>query len=132
MRLESKYSSALLKKARETLPTAVFMKHINIRGAGVPDISMTWLKMTSWWEVKIYEKKIFTRGVQLLQCRKLAVLGHCYFIIYHLPLQLTLVRNALHFPSEDDLHIGCDAVFPGRNNHRAVVDFMISIHERVR
>lgn len=53
--LEGAFTSKLLKKLREhpVLKKAVIFKHSDYFTKGVPDFSITYGSLTTWWEVKI-------------------------------------------------------------------------------
>ena len=42
----------LVKSIKSTMPGAVVFRHEDQFTAGIPDISVTWAGITTWWEVK--------------------------------------------------------------------------------
>ena len=49
---EATLKRALVKAMRTTMPGAVVFRHEDRFTAGIPDISVTWAGITTWWEVK--------------------------------------------------------------------------------
>lgn len=65
------------------MPDVKVIAHSDGIKSGVPDLSVTWNKFTSWWELKFYDDRPFkSPGIQRLTCRKLALNGICRYIIY--------------------------------------------------
>jgi len=79
---ENKLVTALLKKIRKEWLTCKVLKHADKITSGVPDISVTARKKTSWWEVKWAEPLIDTPGIQYATCSQLAAYGDCWYVIY--------------------------------------------------
>jgi hypothetical protein len=72
----------LLALAREELKGYVIQKHNDRANSGIPDISVTGLGFTSWWEIKCANPMFDSPGIQELNCLRLAVAGFCAYIIY--------------------------------------------------
>ena len=49
---EATLKRALVKAIKTTMPGAVVFPHQDRFTAGIPDISVTWAGVTTWWEVK--------------------------------------------------------------------------------
>lgn len=49
---EARLKGLLVKAIRAQLPGAVVYRHEDTFTAGIPDVSVTWEGVTSWWEVK--------------------------------------------------------------------------------
>jgi hypothetical protein len=69
---------------REHLAKAVIFLHEPTLGSSksIPDISVTWLNRTSWWEFKYGDPTFKLRGDQELSLLRLAAAGSAHFIIY--------------------------------------------------
>jgi hypothetical protein len=72
----------LLTLAREELKGYVIQKHNDRANFGTPDISITGLGFTSWWEIKCANPTFDSPGIQELTCIRLAVAGYCRYLIY--------------------------------------------------
>ena len=49
---EATLKGALVKAMRTTMPGAVVFRHEDRFTGGIPDISVTWAGIATWWEVK--------------------------------------------------------------------------------
>ena len=49
---EATLKRALVKAIKTTMPGVVVFRHEDQFTAGIPDISVTWAGITTWWEVK--------------------------------------------------------------------------------
>jgi hypothetical protein len=67
---EGTLKRALVKAIRAAMPGAVVYRHEDTFSAGIPDISVTWQGITSWWEVK-YEPLGRTSKPTALQVHEL-------------------------------------------------------------
>lgn len=74
----------LVNALRRDLPFAVVFKHADRITAGMPDISVTLGQRTIWLEAKhvTSDKKLKSKGVQLLTMRRLSKEGLAYFVVY--------------------------------------------------
>ena len=79
---ENQLLSSCLKLLRSQLPGAVIIKHADPMTSGVPDVSITWLGKTSWWEFKAGAKIKWANELQQLTCRRLAAAGSCRVVFY--------------------------------------------------
>ena len=83
MPTESSLTQDLKRVIEKAMHGAVYLKHADKFRHGVPDDSVTWNRVTSWWEVKFWNEKAFkSRPVQEITCRRLASQGLCFYIIY--------------------------------------------------
>lgn len=71
---EADLKRRLVKALGSSLPGAVIYRHEDTFTAGIPDISVTWGGITSWWEVK-YEPLGRTSKATRLQLHELKRLG---------------------------------------------------------
>ena len=64
------------------LPQAVAIRHEDRYTHGIPDLSLSLARSTSWWEIKYADPLLKTKGVQQYLCARLARASHCQYIIY--------------------------------------------------
>ncbi|MEN6605875.1 MAG: hypothetical protein ABFD60_01430 [Bryobacteraceae bacterium] len=81
---EADIKGALMKRIREEFPGFVAMRHEDRLTAGVPDISLTGHRRTSWWEVKVErpDRPFESSAVQQRTMVRLARAGHACYIVY--------------------------------------------------
>ena len=113
---EATVRAALVKKLRFYKDWLV-LRHEDHYTSGIPDISITGNKITSWWETK-YQKgfSLENKGIQRYTLEQLARHGFAYYVIYT-PEQVAVVGPDLENPT----------IFPGLN-HPRVVEFIRKVH----
>jgi hypothetical protein len=113
---EATVRAALVKKLRQYKDWIV-LRHEDHYTSGIPDISVTGNKITSWWETK-YQKgfSLVNKGIQQYTLEQLAKHGYAYYLIYT-PEQVAIVE-----PSLSD-----SKIFPGIN-HSEVVKYIRMKH----
>lgn len=81
---ETYLQSKLMNACRVTMPHSVVLNHHGSRFTkDYPDMTVSWLDTTSWWELKLYDNEAFdTPEAQSIMCRKLAQQSICNYIIY--------------------------------------------------
>lgn len=79
---ESTLKAALVPVLKVVMPGAVVFRHEDKHTAGVPDISVTWRKRTTWLEVKYINPKFIGKEVQLVTAMLLDREGYCYYVLY--------------------------------------------------
>jgi hypothetical protein len=120
------------------LPKAVIFRHEDKFTGGVPDMSVSTGKLTSWWEFKLLDPKRYSaaphvrhRGLQSVRMLQLAVIGPAFYIVFADDTQRrTLIVRPIDYhravtnrrPFETDLYA---AGF----NYRFVVDFIREQHQ---
>ena len=82
---------ALVKVLRVELQNCVIFKHADRVTAGIPDLSVTWRRRTTWLEVKYANPKVVDRGLQNFVMKQLAISGSAYYVIYDVPGSRTLI-----------------------------------------
>ena len=122
---EATLKSALVKVIPEVMPGAVVQRHEDIFRKGGPDMSVTWNKMTSWWEVKYANPGFKSTGVQKLTCQRLAEQGHCFYIIYVENEKNVVIQDAKNLSE----WMSSGFVIEGFN-HKGVASFMYGQHWR--
>ena len=80
---EASLKQALVALMRAELAPFVIFRHEDRITSGIPDISVTGNRHTSWWEVKFANPDFKCPGIQELTALRLAAAGHaCFFVIY--------------------------------------------------
>lgn len=85
MKNETEYSGELVKALKSVMPNSVIFKHTDMYTSGIPDISATWLRCTSWIEVKVAvggKIKSQKKRLQLETCKSLERVGICLYVVY--------------------------------------------------
>lgn len=118
---EAKLSSALVRLLRQELPQAVIFKHWDHITAGVPDISVTWLHRTTWYEVKYITKGIIQRGQQRRVLEQMGEHGVAWYIIY---LATPIPGTYIVHPSKLDTFTQDYEMMTTGFNHRLVIDHL--------
>ncbi len=98
---ESEHTSDLLDYIRSHTPAVAF-KYNDRMTAGIPDLSVSWLEITSWWEMKVEKdvkhtinlSTILTNKIQNEIARRLAAQAPTFFNIYLSAQKRTLVIEA--------------------------------------
>lgn len=76
---EGELKSLFTKEMKRRLPSAVMLLYAS---AGAPDRSITWNGYTTNWEFKHGTPQFESQGLQELTCMRLAVVGHCRYVIW--------------------------------------------------
>lgn len=117
----------LVQDLSSGLNGSVVIKHTDSHTQGVPDISVTWAGITSWWEAKLIKKnKIIGREVQNEMMRRMERAGLAYYVIYNDKGEVYITS-----PSNvaDGLILAPESVAVGKCNE-AVVGFIRQLHLR--
>ncbi len=74
----------MLRPQIEHYDGGLVFKHGDAYTTGIPDVSVTCNRKTSWWETKLADPKVNMkgRGLQHVNMRRLAVAGSAYYVIY--------------------------------------------------
>lgn len=85
-------TSRLVAELRK-IPGAVVFKHADSMTPGIPDVSVTLLGSTTWLEVKVSRdgRTIKGREQQHLNVVRLSKSGHCFYVVYDLDRDLTIL-----------------------------------------
>lgn len=80
---EASVRAALVKKLRRYKDWTV-LRHEDHYTSGIPDISVTGNKITSWWECKLRRgsEQLSTKGIQQFLVEQLGKHGHAHYIVY--------------------------------------------------
>jgi hypothetical protein len=80
---ESSLKSELMQQFKLRLPNYVALRHEDVRTAGIPDISLTGYRRTTWLEAKHDDDDGFkSTGIQELTMLRLASAGCARYIIW--------------------------------------------------
>jgi hypothetical protein len=85
---EAILKASLCQEARAQLKRFVVIRHEDRFTHGIPDMSVTGNKTTSWWEVKHAlsingrEPDFESKGIQELTMRRLALAGRAAYVVY--------------------------------------------------
>lgn len=77
---EGSLTRDLMKTIEQVMLSAVVLKHADRFTSGIPDLTVTWRGVTSWWECKHTPFK--RKGLQTLTAQRLAAHGICRYIIF--------------------------------------------------
>lgn len=113
------------------MPFSVGLKLQERSNSGYPDFTFTWARLTSWWEVKFYNNRMFeSTEIQHTTCRRLNQAGHCHYIIYerHGALKRVLILHP-HATRQEFVDTWRDAHdFAFGFNHAWVSAFIRNLH----
>lgn len=95
---EATLKQALVKRIKTIIPNAVVFRHEDKFTAGIPDLSVSFIRhgspFTHWIEVKYCVNKdhsVRSRGVQMLQFHQLGRVAVFNYVVYHEPLDCTFI-----------------------------------------
>lgn len=90
----------------------------------------SWLKTTSWWELKFYDNEPFKSSpTQEILCKKLAQQSICYYVIYE--LRRGVKRTCIVHPDSFETWWECKDHVVGFS-HNWVAAFIRRTHEHHR
>jgi len=125
---ESTLQAELLKALRAGLPGAVIFKHTDKLTWGIPDLSVNWMGLTTWLELKYANPHFKATGMQSRVVRQLASAGSCWYVIYRAEKHggyTTLIVD----PREMEKGEACSATEHSDGlNHMRVVRFIKERH----
>lgn len=120
---EASVRSALVKKLRRYKDWTV-LRHEDHYTSGIPDISVTGNKITSWWECKLRHgsEQLPTKGIQQFLVEQLAEHGYAAYIVYHEQPPQVFIFIPEQFP---DIAY---AISPPGLDHDWVVRYIRQVH----
>lgn len=119
----------LMQNAELFLRGSVVQNHSDAFTSGVPDFSVTWRKITTWWEVKFWNGGDFdTQPLQHATARRLAKQGFCHYVIYE--VNEGVERIYICTPDEVERWRQARHQCSG-HSHDYIVRFMIYLHHSV-
>lgn len=134
---ETGIKSALMREIKVGMPGYVALRHEDVRRSGDPDLSVTGLKLTSWWEAKHATPDFESKGIQDRVMDRLAQVGFARYLIYFedgIDKAVFIVhpQNLARFRKANDMldrKMASHAWAPDFN-HAFVVAFMVSTHRK--
>lgn len=124
---ESSLKSALMRELRLTLPKFVALRHEDVRTCGIPDLSLTGLGRTTWWEFKHANPRFESQGVQELTMLRLAACGYARYVVWEEDANGGAQRTLIVHPKKMQSLEPEDAC--GGFNMKFVARFMQAAHE---
>jgi hypothetical protein len=79
---EQTLKTQLVKTIRQTIPSFVVLPLTMPSRSGVPDLVISGLKYTSWWELKYADPTFESEGIQELTMLRLNAAGAARYIVY--------------------------------------------------
>jgi len=79
---ESQLKGVLVKELR-LIPGFVVIPHQERFSHGIPDLSVTGHKITSWLEIKHANPGFAFKGIQELTMLRLALAGNAFYVVYY-------------------------------------------------
>lgn len=79
---EATLKGALVKTLREVLDGFTILRHEDRFTSGIPDLSVSGMGRTSWYEVKFANPGFEMKGIQDLTLSRLSENGSAHYIIY--------------------------------------------------
>ncbi len=115
MKLERQYVRELKSVLAVDLENAVILKHADQVTSGIPDLSVTWNKLPTFWiEVK-RGSTIKARGIQVFTAARLAKQGHCFFVLYGEN------STSIFTPEQVEAKLSPEMICPGTDHHAVAV-----------
>lgn len=113
-----------MDQAKVEMPGYVLLRHEDVRTGGIPDLSVTGVGRTSWWEFKHGTPSFETNGLQEVTCLRLAAAGICFYIIFeeNLSVKRTLIVHPRYIKE-----LKPHAWTTGFDN-RFIIEFIKGIH----
>lgn len=132
---ETSLKADLMECMRTNLRGFIGLRHEDKLQAGIPDISVTGLGRTSWWEAKFADPDFTSRGIQELTMLRLAAAGHARYLIYDASkfVPRILIVHPKHFKewaTEFEAWVDCRADAKGAPifDQKWVVDHIRRVH----
>lgn len=124
-RREANLKQSLVEALRQHLRGAVVIRHEDRFTSGIPDVSVTLLGLTSWWECKHACPSIDSRGIQELTALRLAVAGYCRYLVWE--EKKDVKRTMILHPNQ--LAGMVPEAFCAGFDHRWVVEYVRRVHK---
>ena len=128
---EAILKGVLVKKFRELLPDYVTLRHEDRITHGIPDISTTGDKFTSWLEVKFANPNFQSRGIQDLTLLRLERAGSGLFIVYREYPGTHHRRTYIVNPRVIGMPMDDWKFFSEGFDHKWVIDYIKELHTHV-
>ena len=79
---EQTLKRSLMDAIKRLTPEAVAIRHEDRYTHGIPDISYSLNRRTTWWEIKYADPHVESKGVQKYLCQRLDAASFCRYIIF--------------------------------------------------
>lgn len=120
---ESTLKTHLATALRAGLQNAVVFRHEDMFQAGIPDISVTWHRCTTWLEVKYAHPRIGGKKLQQMRAMQLETEGRCWYVVYVEKRGVKLTQIVRPSEIDTNLDIPDERTTTGFN-HDFVVEFI--------
>jgi hypothetical protein len=122
-----------MRQLQTELPDALPLRHEDLFTKGIPDLSISYAGLTSWWEVKYADPYCKTTKVQRYLCEQLDRRGFlCRYLIFRRGHNGKWPREIRVVPPADFSHwrhVGL-VVSTGAFDYAALVRYIQEVHER--
>lgn len=123
---EASLRASTLALFRKKHPEAVVFRHEDLFRAGVPDTSISYHRLTSWWEFKYGHPTIHWRGAQAAEMRRLWSCGiPAYYVIF---LEKDHQRWTLIVPATANYRELKTDHYAQNFSYQTVVEFIDQVH----
>ena len=122
---EAELKGKLVEKLKEQLTGAVIFPIQDRWTSGIPDIAVTWMGRTTWWECKYADPDLDSKGIQDLTLLRLAGAGYARYVIYE--DRGSVRRTRIVHPKDINEWMATDVVVSGFN-HEFVADYIRKVH----
>lgn len=123
---EANLKTILVQLARAQMKSFVVIRHEDRFTHGIPDITFTGMKLTTWIEVKHATPGFQSKGIQELTMLRLGVASSAYYVVYW---EKKLVRRTyIVEPSEIGKSWEEWTRYTDGFNHQWVLDFIKGVH----
>ena len=123
-RIESDLKSAFFKEQKKKLLGFVVIRHEDIRTGGTPDLSVTGLGRTTWYEFKHCTPQCSKHQLQELICERLAAAGFCRYVVYW---EKGLFKRTMIVHPRNITSLIPEVSVVGFN-HQFVIDYIRQVH----
>ena len=125
---EAKLRSEALTMFRAKHPQAVVFRHEDAIRAAVPDVSIGWHRIGSWWEFKYANPTVKWRGAQSAEmCRLWSTGVPAYFVIYRETQERG--QELLIVPATVDHKNLQTPHYAANFDHRFLIKFIEHVHQ---
>lgn len=110
------------------LPGPVILKHADGMTSGMPDVSVDFHRLTSWWEFKHGPKIKWAHALQQLTCQRLDRATFCRVVLYEEKEVDDRIMKRTVILTPDEVEVEAVDGF----NHRFVLDVVWRTHAAAR
>lgn len=128
---EASLRAACVNLFRQRNPQAVVFRHEDSLRAGIPDTSISWRAVTSFWEFKYADPHPKWRGAQGAELQRMHSTGIPAFYVIYYEAGPSLLQTLIVTPDARYREMRTDRFAEGFN-HRFVSEFIERIHNASR